>query len=224
MWLRKPRSEFSEQALARLSQIYLENRNYKDAIPLLKRLETEADFNQNVVYAQSNLMKSYYELKNYSEAENYAEKVLSNSGIETSVKNDAQTIIARSALETGNESRAKSAYAQVLKTATGELGAEALYYDAYFKNKDGNYKASNEAVQKLAKDYSGYKLYGAKGLVLMAKNFYALNDAYQATYILDNVIKNFTDYPDVVEEAKAELAKIKAQEAKTNASVETQKQ
>ncbi|MGB8704000.1 MAG: tetratricopeptide repeat protein, partial [Gillisia sp.] len=220
----KPRSEFSEQALARLSQIYLENRNYKDAIPLLKRLETEADFNQNVVYAQSNLMKSYYELKNYSEAENYAEKVLSNSGIETSVKNDAQTIIARSALETGNESRAKSAYAQVLKTATGELGAEALYYDAYFKNKDGNYKASNEAVQKLAKDYSGYKLYGAKGLVLMAKNFYALNDAYQATYILDNVIKNFTDYPDVVEEAKAELAKIKAQEAKTNASVETQKQ
>ncbi|MFN4762805.1 tetratricopeptide repeat protein [Gillisia sp. Q332] len=217
----KPRNEFSEQALARLSQIYLEKRNYKDAIPLLKRLENEADFAQNVIYAQSNLMKSYYELKDYNQSVTYAEKVLADKSIENNVRSDAQIIIARSAFETGNESRAKTAYAEVLKIATGEMAAEALYYDAYFKNKAGNFKASNESVQKLAKDYSGYKFYGAKGLVLMAKNFYALKDAYQATYILDNVIKNFTEFPDVVQEAKTELNKIKAMEAKTNASVET---
>ena len=218
----KPRNEFSEQALARLSQIYLEKRNYKDAIPLLKRLENEADFAQNVIYAQSNLMKSYYELKDFNQAVSYAEKVLADKTIENNVKSDAQIIIARSAFETGNESRAKTAYAEVLKIATGEMAAEALYYDAYFKNKAGNFKASNESVQKLAKDYSGYKFYGAKGLVLMARNFYALKDAYQATYILDNVIKNFGEFPDVVQEAKTELNKIKAMEAKTNASVETQ--
>ncbi|MFO7720527.1 MAG: tetratricopeptide repeat protein [Gillisia sp.] len=218
----RPRNEFSEQALARLSQIYLEKRNYKDAIPLLKRLENEADFAQNVIYAQSNLMKSYYELKDYNLAVSYAEKVLADKTIEKNVQSDAQIIIARAAFETGNESRAKTAYAAVLKIATGEMAAEALYYDAYFKNKDGNFKASNESVQKLAKDYSGYKFYGAKGLVLMAKNFYALKDAYQATYILDNVIKNFAEFPDVVQEAKTELNKIKAMEAKTNASVQTQ--
>ncbi|MCF4102523.1 tetratricopeptide repeat protein [Gillisia sp. M10.2A] len=217
----KPRGEFSEQALARLSQIYLEKRNYKDALPLLKRLENEADFAQNTIYAQSNLMKSYYELKDFNMAVSYAEKVLATPSIENNVKSDAQVIIARAAFETGNESRAKTAYAEVLKIATGELAAEALYYDAYFKNKAGNFKASNESVQKLAKDYSGYKLYGAKGLVIMAKNFYALKDAYQATYILDNVIKNFKEYPEVVKEAQAELSKIKAMEAKTNASVET---
>ena len=96
-------------------------------------------------------------------------------------------------------------------------------YEAYFKNKDGLYADSNESVQRLAKDYSGYKFYGAKGLVLMAKNFYALNDAYQATYILESVISNFADYPEVVEEAKAELAVIKSAESKTNSSVETNK-
>ena len=217
----KPRSEFSEQALARLSQIYLENRNYKDALPLLKRLENEADFPQNVIYAQSNLMKSYYELKDLNLAASYAEKVLANSTIENNVKSDAQIIIARTAFETGNENRAKTAYAEVLKIATGELAAEALYYDAYFKNKESKFHASNEAVQKLAKDYSGYKFYGAKGLVLMAKNFYALKDAYQATYILDNVIKNFKEYPEVVKVAQTELNKIKAVEAKTNASVQS---
>ncbi|MNW16464.1 hypothetical protein D3C71_2153150 [compost metagenome] len=53
----------------------------------------------------------------------------------------------------------------------------------------------------------------------MAKNFYGLKDSYQATYILDNVINNFTDYPDVVEEAKKELAAIKSEESKTNSSI-----
>jgi hypothetical protein len=58
-----------------------------------------------------------------------------------------------------------------LTIAKGELAAEALYYDAYFKNKDGKFDASNTTVQKLSKDYSGYKYFGAKGLVVMAKEF-----------------------------------------------------
>lgn len=214
-------SEYLEQSLARLSEVYLEKRNYFEAIPLLKRLETEASYPQNTVFAQSNLMKSYLEEGKYNEAVSYAEKVLANPDAEKSAKNDAQVIIARAAMRTGNEDRAKRAYAEVQKSATGELAAEALYYDAYFKHKAGSYQASNDAVQRLAKDYSGYKLFGAKGLVLMAKNFYQLGDAYQATYILDNVIKNFTQFPEVVQEAKQELSRIKAQEAKTNASVET---
>ena len=90
--------------------------------------------------------------------------------------------------------------------------AEALYYDAYFKNKAGQFKKSNEVVQKLAKEFGGYKEFSAKGLVIMAKNFYGLKDLYQATYILNSVIDNFKDYPEVVAQAKETLAKIKANE------------
>ncbi len=217
----RERSEFTEQALARVSELYLGKKDYQNALKYLTRLEAEADFPQNIIFAQTNSMKASYELKQYSEAVSYAEKVLQNSKIDNSIKSDAQVIIARSAMKTNNEAKAKTAYAEVQKIATGQLAAESLYYDAYFKNKEGNYEASNASVQKLAKDYSGYKLYGAKGLVLMAKNFYALKDAYQATYILESVTKNFTDFPEVVEEAKAELAVIKNAEAKTNSSVET---
>ena len=217
----RERNEFTEQALARISELYLGKKEYQNALSYLSRLENEADFPQNIIFAQTNMMKASYELKKYSEAVGYAEKVLQNPKIDNAIKSDAQVIIARAAMETNNEAKAKSAYAEVQKTATGKLAAEALYYDAYFKNKEGKFAESNASVQKLAKDYSGYKIYGAKGLVLMAKNFYALKDAYQATYILDSVIKNFTDFPEVVEEAKAELASIKAAEAKTNSSVET---
>lgn len=216
----KSRNEFTEQSLARLSQIYLKKNDYAKAVPVLKRLEAEADYPQNVTFAQSNLMKAYYDQKDYSNAVIYADKVMANNKTEDRIKSDAQIIIARSAIKTNNEQKARDAYAKLFTIAKGELAAEALYYDAYFKNKDGVYDASNASIQKLSKDYSGYKYFGAKGLVLMAKNFYGLNDSFQATYILESIIKNFTDYPDVVEEAKAELEKIKAEEAKRNSSIQ----
>lgn len=217
----RERSEFSEQALARISELYLTEKEYQNALTYLKRLEVEADFPQNVIFSQTNSMKAHYELKNYVDAVAYAEKVLRNEKIDILIKSDAQVIIARSAMQTGNEERAKEAYNEVAKIATGKLAAEALYYDAYFQYMEGDFEGSNSAIQKLAKDYSSYKYFGAKGLVLMAKNFYALQDAYQATYILESVITNFTDFPDVIEEAKAELAVIKAAESKTNSSIET---
>jgi TolA-binding protein len=214
------RSEFHEQSLMKLAQIFLKDKEQGKAIPILSRIETEADLPQNKTFAISNLMRCYYENEDYENSVIYAEKVLDNPKTDVSVKSDAQIIIARSAFKTGNLSKARSGYAKLQNTAKGELAAEALYYDAYFKNQDSKFEDSNTAVQKLAKNYSSYKYFGTKGLVLMAKNFYGLKDSFQATYILDNVIENFTDFPDVVSEAKTELDAIKSEESKTNSSIQ----
>ncbi len=212
-------SEYAEQALTRVCEIYIGAKNYSEALPYLERLESQADIQQNRTFAQSNLMKGYYEQKNYNRTIAYAEKVLATATIDNRIKSDAQTMIARSAIQTNNEVIAKSAYAEVLKIATGSLAAEALYYDAYFKNQDQDYEASSASVQRLAKDFSSYKEWGGKGLIIMAKNFYALGDAYQATYILESVTTNFSQYPEIVSEAQGELSIIKAKEAKSNSSV-----
>ena len=215
----QPRSEFTEQSLMKLAQIFLKAKDCDKSIPVLKRLDDESDAVQNKSFAQANLMKCYYDKKDYDNSVIYADKVLQNAKADVNVKADAQIIVARAAMQTGNEDKAKAAYAKLSTTSKGELAAEALYYDAYFKTKEGKFDASNVSVQKLAKNYSAYKYYGAKSLILMAKNFYGLKDSYQATYILDNVINNFTDYPDVVEEAKKELSAIKLEESKTNSSI-----
>ncbi|WP_333601245.1 tetratricopeptide repeat protein [Flavobacterium sp.] len=216
----KPRNEFTEQSLARLCEIHLKKDDYTKAVPVLKRLETEADFPQNVTFAQANLMRAYYDQKDYANAVVYADKVLANPKTDNKVKSDAQIIVARSAIKANDEAKARVAYAKLLTIAKGELAAEALYYDAYFKNKDGKYEDSNKTVQKLAKDYSGYKYFGAKGLIVMAKNYYQMKDNFSATSILDSVIKNFATYTDVVAEAQAELDTIKGEISKTNSSIE----
>jgi TolA-binding protein len=214
-----PRNEFTEQSLVRLAQIYLKLKENNKAILVLSKLETEADFPQNVTFAQANLMKLYYEQEEYLNSVIYAEKVMNNPKTDNKVKSDAQIIVARSAVKTNDEVKARSAYSKLATIASGELAAEALYYDAHFKNKDGNFEASNLAVQKLTKDYSGYKYFGAKGLIVMAKNFYGLKDSFQATYILESIIKNFSSFTDVITDAQNELELIKAEESKTNSSV-----
>ena len=63
-------------------------------------------------------------------------------------------------------------------------------------------------VQRLAKDYSGYKYYAAKGLVLWLRTFISLDDAFQATYILESVMENFKEFPEVVSQAQDTLSNI----------------
>ncbi len=213
-------NEYSEQALTRVCEILVSGQDYQKAIPFLVQLEETAEIDQNRTFAQSNLMKGYYEQKDYQNTLAYAEKVLREGTIDSRIRSDAQIMIARAAIATGNEQLAETAFAEVKNSATGEAGAEAWYYDAYFKNKQADFEASNIAVQKLVKDFSSYKEWGGKGLVLMAKNFYALEDAFQATYILESVIENFSEYPEIVAAAKGELSLIKSREAEINSSID----
>ncbi len=85
-----PQSEFSEEALNKLSQILLEKEDWESAIPLLERLEQEANLILNIIYAQSNLMKGYYKLQDYTKSVIYAEKILLQDKIDATVEYDAK--------------------------------------------------------------------------------------------------------------------------------------
>lgn len=214
--------EYTEQALARVCEIYVEKQDFHAARPYLERLEASADIAQNRTFAQSNLMKGHYGQKDYARTIAYAEKVLAAPKIDDRIRSDAKVMVARSAMAMGNGALAQTAYGELRDIASGALAAEAWYHDAYFKHGEGNYEASNESVQKLARDYASHKQWAGKGLLIMAKNFDRLGDAFQATYILESVIANFPDQEDLVGDAKAELARIKAKEAESNSSIDSQ--
>ncbi|WP_299012204.1 tetratricopeptide repeat protein [uncultured Polaribacter sp.] len=219
----KAQSNYTEESLNKLAQIYLNEGDFKAALPLLKRLESEAYVSENILFAQSNLMKGYFETESYSNAINYAKKLLQKDKLELQISKDAKAIIARSSIKTEDYDTAKEYYNILEENANGELKAEALYYNAYFKNKQKDFEASNKIVQKLIANYSQFKYWGVKSYVIMGKNYYGLKDVYQATFVLENVIANFKEYEDVITEAQLELKKIKENEAKRNNSINPEK-
>ena len=169
-------------------------------------------------------MKIAYEQDDFSAALNYAQIILDNPSTDNFIKSDAQIITARSALALDDEDLARLAYTKVATSSTMTYAAEAKYYDAFFQNKDQAFAQSNKLIQELIQQYPSNKLFAGKGLILMAKNYYALDDAFQATYILESVIKNFTSFEILKAEATQLLETYERELSKSNASIESQQE
>ncbi len=217
------KNEYTIPALSAIAQLYLDSNQLEEAVLVLEKLAQLSNNYNDVVFAQSNLMQLYYQLKNHEKTIACANTILQNPKIDHSIHNRARVLIARTAIATDNFEIAEMQYAALRKNAVGVLAAESLYYKAFFEYKKSNFLNSNITIQELTKTYSKYKRFAAKGLVLMAKNFYELNDSYQATYILEKVIAHFDAYPEIVKTATETLNTIKLELLKTNATTETPK-
>lgn len=215
-WVAEAQSENSESALVAVAQIRMEQKIGGDPIQSLEKLLVMAQDPQNRSYAMTNLMRLSYEKKDFNKLRNYAQQVLIIEGLDFQIKQDAQIMLARSAQEQGDAKEAAAAYLSLKNVATGELGAETWYWLAYYKQQTKDFEGSNVLVQELAKNYASYKIWAAKGLLLMADNFYALEDLFQAHFIWQNIIDNFSQFPDVVQQAKEKIASTKAETINTS--------
>ena len=72
-------------------------------------------------------------------------------------------------------------------------------------------KSMSNKIAHRGPDGQGYYL---KDNIGLAHNRLAILD------ILESVIKNFEDYPDIIDEATSELSIVKSEQAKTNDSIE----
>ena len=201
-------NDYQEDAQTRIAQIYLSQNNYSEAKKYLESLSNSANVNVKN-FANHEMMKIYAEEKNFSQAEKFADLVMRNPKNSAAVIEQAKVIKARSLMNSGKDNEAKSAYATLEKSSNTEVAAESLYAKAFYQNKAKAFKTSNETIFRLANNYASEEYWGAKALVLMAKNYIGLKDNYQASYTVDQIIANYQDFPEIVAEAKEVKKQIK---------------
>ena len=194
-------NDYQEDAQTRVSQIYLAQGNIAVAKKYLEKLSNSSNITIKN-FANAELMKLYADEKNFSTAEKYADLVLSNSKNSATVLEGAKVIKARGLMNSGKDKEAQSAYTSLEKSSNTAVAAEALFAKAYYQNKAKAFKTSNETIFKLANNFSSEEYWGAKALVVMAKNYIGLKDSYQASYTVDQIIAHYQDFPEVVAEAK----------------------
>ena len=194
-------NDYQQDAQTRIAQIYLSQNNNSEAKKYLETLSNSENVNVKN-FANIELMKIFAEEKDFSKAEKFADLVMKNSKNAASIMEQAKVIKARSLMNSGKDNDAKTAYAALEKSSNTEVSAESLYAKAFYQNKAKAFKTSNETIFKLANNYASEEYWGAKSLVLMAKNYIGLKDNYQASYTLDQIIANYQDFPEIVAEAK----------------------
>ena len=208
-----PSNNYTESALARLIEIILMSQQRdKQLIGLLKRLEKEASDSKNISFARQWLLDIYMKDKSDKEALEYAKIILDKKIADRQTIEKANLVVARDHILNGKYSMSKLKY-QLLEQATQEeIRVEALYYKSWYYNRDRKYRRSNKEVFEIATDYAQYKYWGAKALLLMAHNYYQLEDNYQATFTCKSIIDNF-NFEDIKNGAKKLLDKIEKEES-----------
>ncbi len=216
----QPNNEYTQDALIQLADAYLKLQKSNEAIPILNRLAHDHPEPTNQSFAHSNLMQLYFNQGDFDKALSESTLLLNGASVEDDLKSKAIAIKARSEIKLGMYEAAQQSYSHLQAVSISQSYlAEAIFYDAFFLSREEKHQMSNERLQNLIKDYPGYPEFSARGLLLMANNFAALKDNYQANYILNHLISNFSKFPEITDQAEALLEKVKSKAAETNASI-----
>ena len=195
-------SVYSEKALTRII-ILLKNKNQQiEAIKYMEKLLEIASFEENKRFAKFNLMRTYFESQEIEKAIMFSDDILKLKDLDERVYWDAHSIRARSFIMLKDSIKAAQSYKLLEKAPVGEIVAEATYFRAFLLNKEKKYIESNKLINKIARSSSQESNWNVKALLLLAKNYYALADPFQAIFVLESLIENFTMHPEIVKEAK----------------------
>lgn len=197
----KTSGSYQEEAKTRIAQIYLKQNQNEEAITLLESLK-ESSHTSIKNFALSELINLYSGEKHHTKAISIANTIAEVNTFTPAVTDLAKAIQARELLRQGKDNAAQTAFSKLEKSVNRAVSAEALYRKAYFQNKGKAFKSSNETIFKLANHYASEEYWGAKSLLLMSRNYLALKDQYQASYTLDQIIQNYQDFPEIIDEAK----------------------
>jgi tetratricopeptide (TPR) repeat protein len=211
--LDKGKSKYTDRCLIQNAFMYHKQKDYANAIRMYNRLEVEST-PATQQDARVNLMKCWVNLGNTDSAAVWANKVVNVSPKPNGdILGQAYWLKGKAALSQGNLEEAKTAFLQVEKYVKNDYAAEARYQLAWIRYQKKEYKTAEKDLFKFINDYAGFAQWKGKGMLLLADNYLALKDTFNAKYVLQDYIDN-GDVPELQKEAQAKLDMILLSEQK----------
>jgi tetratricopeptide (TPR) repeat protein len=203
----------------RMAEIEFKLGKYDNAIQHFHRLERLATNKKEQYNAWSGLMESFFLMNQYDSADAYARLILERGAVNASATNKASLYLGKSAFARGDYETAKDEFLNTLNAAQDEYGAEAKYTLAQIFYLQKEYKQAYETLISLNKDFEAYDEWVGKSYLLLADNFLAMNDLFQAKATLQSLVEHFP-LQHVKEEAQRKLQEIEKAEQEKQQKIE----
>ena len=208
-------NKFYEQSLLNASGIaYYELKDTLKAYELYTKLYDASSTSANTYTATLGVMKTAYYLSKYTDAALYTDKIMNNNNRKEGDVNEALYIKAKVAYLQHQNDVAYLNFNRLSMATVSERAAEAKYMVAYLLHAEGEYKASLDTCFRLKNRFASYDYWVVKGFVLIADDYYALNNSFQAKATLESIIENYKGDPNLLEEARTKLTKLQTDELK----------
>ncbi|WP_333821204.1 tetratricopeptide repeat protein [Ohtaekwangia sp.] len=207
------------KVVGRMAEVYYKQTNYSKAVTYFHRLEKVASSKKEQYNAWAGLMESFYLLAQYDSADVYARTIIDRGNINAGAQNKASLYLGKTALARGDFEGAKDEFLNTLNAARDEYGAEAKYLLAEIFYNQKEYKQCYETLMGLINDFATYDAWVGKAFLLLADNFTAQNDVFQARATLQSLDK----FPlqSVKDQAKAKLKQLEQAELEKQKQVES---
>jgi TolA-binding protein len=212
-----PSFNMVNRVVARIAEIEFREGRYENAIAGFRRMERLAVNKKEQFNAWSGMMESFFLLTQYDSVNTYAHLILEKGNINAGAQNKATLYLGKSAMARGNYETAKDEFLNTLNTARDEYGAEARYRLGEIFHLTKDYDQCYKTLVGIDADFGAYEEWVGKSFLLLADNFVAMNNTFQAKATLQSLIDKFP-LQYIKDAAKEKLKKIDAEEAGKNAA------
>ncbi|WKN32036.1 tetratricopeptide repeat protein [Porifericola rhodea] len=209
------------RSVQRIAELEQSQGNNQQAIQYYNRLAALAQNKREQFNAWSGMMTAYYVLaennKSLLDSVNYyANQIIEKANVSASAENMAMLYQGKVAYANENYEKAIDSFLKTLNTAKDEYGAEAQYLMAKIQYDQEKYAESIETLYDLNKNFSLYENWLGLSFLLIAENYIALEENFQAKATLTSLIEN-SPLPSIREQAEQKLQALDEMEAEREA-------
>jgi TolA-binding protein len=208
----KPRSIYTEGALAKAAFILFRDKKYKEALPLFQQLQELAETPSNKSAGRLGAMRCAFYLNDYESALAECNKVLSTEKLSPQQTSEAKYIKARSLFETGRLDDALTEFKAMTKSAKNVTGAEAWYYIGKIQFNKQEYKEVEKSINRLISYEYSNDDWNNRGMLLLADAYIAMKQDADAEVILQTILDS-NPAQEFAEEAGRRMETIRSRAA-----------
>ncbi len=199
-----PGFERHNRVIQRIAELEYALGHLDKSTDYFSKLEKIAATKKEQFSAWNGLMNIYFESGRYDKAIEYANQIIEKGQVAPNAKNEALLTIGKSYLQIGDKGKARKYFEKTLESARDENGAEALYLIAKMLYDEGNYKESIDKLFLLNSTFPVYEYWLGKSFILIADNYLAMGEDFQAKATLESIVEN-SPVEEIVDEAKVKL-------------------
>ena len=193
--------------------------NYALARERYDRFARLAESKEQLLRARTGLMRCADRLGDDQALMEQSTAVLNMDQVSENLRNEAKRYQAMVYFRQEAYNQSFLLFSEVQKATAGATKAEAYYHMALIRQKQEEYDSSNTLINQMIEALPSYREWKMKALLMMARNFWKLDDIFQANYILDFIISS-EDNAELVDQAKALKTEIQDAEARAIAEKE----
>jgi tetratricopeptide (TPR) repeat protein len=218
--IRIQNTKWKNRSIRRLAMLNDLVGDYGKTLEYYNQLEKVAANKREEYDAWEGLMKAYFNNEKYDSTIYYALKILETGTYSVNTQNLTQLYAGKAYLAKGQFQEAIDYFLATVNTAKDVNGAEAQYLIAKIFYDEGQFQNSNEALFDLNENYGIYEEWVGNSFLLIADNYIAMDEIFQAKATLNSVMEKSPN-ETIVATAREKLLEIDAITEKEIIEVDT---